>query len=181
MYKKVILIASGCFLIFILNGCALRTYSVTKDRVDQDLSTGNRGFLTGESKTPEEIPRKKTRQVHVVEMELRPLAEGRAKSAVAEPGVSPVESGKEAVEKPSQVSEIKTVFASPVEPSKTIAMKKYTVLKGDTLQSISKKFFGTTKRWQDIYKANSDVLKSPDKIYPGQIINIPIEKATGTK
>jgi len=57
----------------------------------------------------------------------------------------------------------------------SVSMEKYTVQKGDTLQKISQKFFGTTKKWYKIYEANRDVLKSPDKIYPGQVINIPVE------
>ena len=39
--------------------------------------------------------------------------------------------------------------------------KKYIVQKGDTLQKISKKFFGTTKKWPKLYDANKDVLKGP--------------------
>jgi nucleoid-associated protein YgaU len=51
--------------------------------------------------------------------------------------------------------------------------EKYTVAKNDTLQKISKKFYGTTKRWMKIYDANKDVLRAPDKLYPGQVLNIP--------
>ncbi|MDD5574911.1 MAG: LysM peptidoglycan-binding domain-containing protein, partial [Candidatus Omnitrophica bacterium] len=51
----------------------------------------------------------------------------------------------------------------------------YTVMPNDTLQKISQKFYGTSKRWKVIYDANKDVLKSPDKIYAGQVINIPQE------
>jgi len=51
----------------------------------------------------------------------------------------------------------------------------YVVQKGDTLQKISKKFFGTTQKWTAIYEANKNVLKSPDKIRPGQKLAIPKE------
>ena len=60
-------------------------------------------------------------------------------------------------------------------------MKKYTVIKGDTLQKISKKFYGTTKRWMEIYNVNKNVLKSPDAIHPGQVINIPVKEIKGVK
>jgi nucleoid-associated protein YgaU len=48
-------------------------------------------------------------------------------------------------------------------------------VKGDTLQKISKKFYGKTNKWNRIYEANKDKLKSPNKIYPGQVIDIPVE------
>ena len=51
--------------------------------------------------------------------------------------------------------------------------KTYVVQKGDTLQKISNKMYGTTKRWKEIYEANKAELKSPDHIKPGQEIVIP--------
>jgi nucleoid-associated protein YgaU len=51
----------------------------------------------------------------------------------------------------------------------------YVVQKGDTLQKISEKFFGTTQKWKSIYDANKHVLKSPDRIRPGQKLVIPKE------
>ncbi|PIQ88790.1 MAG: hypothetical protein COV72_06520 [Candidatus Omnitrophica bacterium CG11_big_fil_rev_8_21_14_0_20_42_13] len=54
-----------------------------------------------------------------------------------------------------------------------MSFKEYTVEKNDTLQKISQKFYGTTKKWKKIYDANTDTLKSPDKVYPGQKLNIP--------
>ena len=46
---------------------------------------------------------------------------------------------------------------------------KYTIKKGDTLSSIAKKYHTT---WQNIYNKNKDIIKNPNKIYPGQIITI---------
>ncbi|MBL7210502.1 MAG: LysM peptidoglycan-binding domain-containing protein [Candidatus Omnitrophica bacterium] len=54
--------------------------------------------------------------------------------------------------------------------------ENYTVQKGDTLQKISQKYFGTTKKWKKIFEANTDKLKGPDKIRPGQVIRIPLER-----
>lgn len=51
--------------------------------------------------------------------------------------------------------------------------KYYVVQKGDTLQKISEKFFGTSQKWKSIYNANKHVLKSPDRIRPGQKLIIP--------
>ena len=182
MYKKIILLALVCFLSFVIYGCTVRTYSVTKDRVDQDLGPGNRGYLMGASRVTEEKPRKTTRQLQIFEVEMgRPSRIDRKRPAVPESGVDSDISVGQSSRESEQAPAIKTVIAPPVDASKVMVMKKYTVLKGDTLQSISKRFFGTTKRWKDIYEINQEILKKPDDIYPGQIIDIPIEEMAGTK
>ncbi len=50
----------------------------------------------------------------------------------------------------------------------------YTVVKGDSLWSISGKdsVYGDPYRWPLIYKANSDKIKDADLIYPGQDLSI---------
>jgi nucleoid-associated protein YgaU len=52
--------------------------------------------------------------------------------------------------------------------------KTYVVQKGDTLQKISEKMYGTTKKWKNIYDANQNILKSPDDIRVGQKLVIPV-------
>lgn len=54
-------------------------------------------------------------------------------------------------------------------------VKTYIVQRGDTLQKISDKMYGTTKKWKTIYEANKNILKSPDKIRSGQKLIIPVE------
>jgi nucleoid-associated protein YgaU len=50
----------------------------------------------------------------------------------------------------------------------------YTVKKGDTLQKISEKYYGTTKKWQKIMQANRKTLKDdPKKLRPGMKLVIP--------
>ncbi|MDQ3633552.1 MAG: LysM peptidoglycan-binding domain-containing protein [Aridibacter sp.] len=46
----------------------------------------------------------------------------------------------------------------------------YTVQSGDTLSKIGSNY---DVSWQDIYEANRDKLDDPDKIFPGQELNIP--------
>ena len=62
-----------------------------------------------------------------------------------------------------------------IENAQTGGFERYTVASGDTLQKISKKFYGTTKKWKKIYEANKDTLKSPNSIFPGKALNIPSE------
>src|SRR3954470_2579057 len=49
----------------------------------------------------------------------------------------------------------------------------YTVVSGDTLSKISKQFYGDANKYNQIFEANKPMLKSPDKIYPGQNLRIP--------
>ncbi len=181
VYKKILLLVLGCFLSFIINGCVVRTYSVTRERIDQDLTEGNRGYLMGAPEVSVEKPKKATRQLQVIEIEFHPI-KMKAEPPVSKPAVAPsVSVGESSKKKKTIPPVIKPVVASPVESSKVMIMKKYTVRKGDTLQSISNKFYGTTKRWKEIYEVNQEILKSHDKIYPGQIIEIPLEEIVGTK
>ena len=49
----------------------------------------------------------------------------------------------------------------------------YVVQPGDTLSSISKRFYGSSRRWKDIFKANRDRLVSPESVRPGQTLRLP--------
>lgn len=51
--------------------------------------------------------------------------------------------------------------------------QNYVVKRGDTLQKISQKFYGTTKKWRKIYEANRKTLKDPDKLAEGDKLIIP--------
>jgi len=49
----------------------------------------------------------------------------------------------------------------------------YTVVKGDCLWKISRKYLGSGARYMEIYEINKDIIKSPDTIYIGQVLKIP--------
>jgi LysM repeat protein len=51
--------------------------------------------------------------------------------------------------------------------------KTYVVADGDTLTKISRKFYGTSNRWQDILQANHDVMKNEKSLVVGSTIKIP--------
>ncbi|GAB1351793.1 hypothetical protein MASR1M12_05240 [Erysipelotrichia bacterium] len=57
------------------------------------------------------------------------------------------------------------------EDSVSTGYQTYTVKKGDTLGSISKKFFGTTTKWKEIAKTNG--ISNAAKIKVGQELQIP--------
>jgi nucleoid-associated protein YgaU len=51
--------------------------------------------------------------------------------------------------------------------------RTYTVKAGDTLSKISKQFLGDANKYMQIFEANRDKLKDPDKIQVGQELKIP--------
>jgi len=159
----------GLSLVFVLSGCVIRTYPLVRDRVDQDLS-GNRGYLQGQAPSGEVTERKTTRTTRVVEIELHPPIkfEGARRVTTAEKAEETTTEGNRGYITRSITPEIAEPSAETTE--------KYTVQRGDTLQKISKKFYGTTKKWDKIFQVNKDKLKAPSKIYPGQVIDVPIDQ-----
>jgi len=53
------------------------------------------------------------------------------------------------------------------------SMRTYTVEAGDSLSKIAKREYGDASKWQRIYAANRNIIKNPDLIHPGQVLNIP--------
>jgi nucleoid-associated protein YgaU len=49
----------------------------------------------------------------------------------------------------------------------------HVVVAGDTLGKIAKKYYGDSALYTTIFDANKDVLKDPNKIFPGQKLRIP--------
>ena len=165
--------------------------------------SGNRGYLTGSSSEEETQPRKTTRQVIRTDVELPTLSElqkpptkdeelsGNRGYLQQEYNPSPKTSS--IVEESDSEMDI----ATPADLGKNVASEKiqtpgaeeaiqelapkqpqfdeYIVQKGDTLQSIAAKamVYGKTSKWVKLYSANKDVIKDPNRVYPGLKIRIP--------
>lgn len=52
--------------------------------------------------------------------------------------------------------------------------KFVTVKSGDTLSHIAKEQYGNANAYMKIFEANKPMLSHPDKIYPGQMLRIPV-------
>lgn len=50
----------------------------------------------------------------------------------------------------------------------------YTVINGDSLEKIAKRYYGNAMSYPLIFDANKPMLTSPDKIFTGQVLRIPI-------
>jgi nucleoid-associated protein YgaU len=71
------------------------------------------------------------------------------------------------------VADIKVVARPGAVAEAAVMAKTYTVKSGDTLSKIAKQHFGDANAYMDIFNANKDQLSDPDKIKPGQVLNIP--------
>lgn len=158
-------------LVIVVAGCSVNTKLIERERVDQEVVTaGNRGYLVGTP--PPAGERKTTREYYEIQVEVPPVIEKESR-------VPKVEKEDE------EVTRGTPIYIAPEIPEKRVEKRaelpervseefvSYTVQKGDTLQKISQKFYGTTKKWRKIFLANQDKLSAPDKVYPGQALKIP--------
>jgi nucleoid-associated protein YgaU len=59
------------------------------------------------------------------------------------------------------------------EPAGQTDAQFYTVVSGDNLSKIARHHYGDANKYPLIFEANKPMLKSPDRIYPGQVLRIP--------
>jgi len=50
---------------------------------------------------------------------------------------------------------------------------RHTVSSGETLGKIAKQYYGNALKYKEVFAANTDILKNPDLIHPGQELIIP--------
>ena len=64
-------------------------------------------------------------------------------------------------------------FSNVQSGGSSTATKIYVVKSGDSLSKIARNEYGNANEWKRIFEANTDILKDPDKIFPGQKLKIP--------
>jgi nucleoid-associated protein YgaU len=97
----------------------------------------------------------------------------KAKGKVSEEGdLSVLEEKEDSV---VIVGEQSVPKVTPTAKETTSKVKTYVVKSGDTLEKISARpeIYGDKKKWYKIFKANESKLKEPNRIYPGQVLDIP--------
>jgi len=62
---------------------------------------------------------------------------------------------------------------TPTRTDNRVEEKTYTVAKGDCLWNIAAKHLGSGSRHTEIAALNADIIKSPNLIYPGQVLKLP--------
>jgi len=105
------------------------------------------------------------KRLQQVEASVRQTTQSAARTVTQTPGASAQTTQR--IQRPSPTETRPTV----VDP--TTVPRTYTVQSGDSLSSISRRFYGTPSRWIDIYQANRDRLASENALKVGQTIRIP--------
>lgn len=67
----------------------------------------------------------------------------------------------------------KTNSTTARPPAAKAAAKTYTVKSGDSLWKIAQQTIGKGGRYMEIYNLNTDKIKNPNLIYPGQVLTLP--------
>ena len=66
------------------------------------------------------------------------------------------------------------VAGQPTSQLKATAdARRHTVAEGDTLYGLAERYYGDGERFVDLYQANRDVLKRPDRLEVGTVMVIP--------
>lgn len=166
MKQMFVLVMMICFL----SGCGGKIYLADRPRVDQEVP----------GVSVQEDTRSKTRKVLVVQFTQKgEITQQETQSTLT------TKQRDEQVEKVTTKEEktIETSFSSSlhlpmgITPSSANTpieeFQIYVVEKDDTLQKISKKFYGSYHQWLKIYEYNRDVIADPHMLKQGKKIKIP--------
>lgn len=96
---------------------------------------------------------------------------------VAEAVETPVEAP--AVEEPAE-EPVQTAAAETAEEPVITTGRSVIIRRGDNLWRISRRMLGEGKRYTLIFEANTDQIRNPDLIYPGQVFEVPDTEDTAS-
>ena len=138
---------------------------------DDDQTTAQRGKVNA-SKDPFGLDEPTNNSPVTTAPKLRASSDNRAVAVplpLENSDWQPLDSTKRIVQRDSS--------ATPSAPVKT---RSHVVAAGETLSSIAEKYLGSHSRYQDIFQANRDQLRSPDDLKVGMKLTIP-DRSTGSK
>jgi LysM repeat protein len=165
---KSLIIPSMCFLLVLLvtAGCqpklAESPYGAREQQWEEFIKSTYPDW-----KPPQTYPPERTADLKVTDEGPTIIAEDGA--VVEEDEIIIIEAG----DGPKIDKDIADRNIEKAEMEITSEFQTYTVQKGDTLWSISSKFYGKGSNWRKIFKANQDVISNPDKVKTGIEIRIP--------
>ena len=164
--KSIIMLAGAGALSLMLCGCAPELDQTQLSPEEQAWAANFKANYSG-WQPPESIPRSVRRDDLPAQ-----TAEPAAPAAVETDTLPPVADAPaaEVVDTPAEAAPVEVVAETPAE---TAAPEVYTVVKGDTLGGIARKFYGKASAWKKIQDANADVLKGKTVIRPGMKLSIP--------
>lgn len=89
----------------------------------------------------------------------------------------PVEAPSELRTAPPAPGGLPAVAEVPVEPAASptppLVPRTHTVVKGDTLAGLAKRYYKSASQWPKIAEANKDILPDPTKMQVGMVLKIP--------
>ncbi len=104
----------------------------------------------------------------------------------ASPGPAPV--AGQVIDSPREAAAVPTRLVRPASlmsparlmraahpKSRTDSPRAYTVQPGDTLSGLAFRFYGQARDWRWLYQVNRSKIKTPNLIYPGQVLHVPHE------
>ena len=178
-------------MLAMLTGCRsieTRTYVEEKERPDLDID-GNAGYIIGQPSVDVQThaPVKKTRKFYVFEFtKNNPDEELKAKDSLSEPlserkitaALAGNQTGSDKTDStpspnPLSKAQLELLTTHPPTGVTSSLPAQYTVQKNDTLQTISKKFYHSYRKWPQIYEANKEKISDPNHIRSGVVLTIP--------
>lgn len=189
--KNVLGLIMMLVLAVVVTGCGVKTRAYIDDRERVDIQpTGNAGYLMGTPPPDAGKVDKKTRKVFVLEVTkdtpedpvIEQLShEIESRDVVVNTKRTYQESSTRSVTSSSPGQELQLpaitdddfyVDANDDTNEGTARVVDYVVEKNDTLQKISKKFYGSYSKWTKIYDANKNVISDPNFLKPGTALKI---------
>ncbi len=138
----------------------------------ETLSTIAARYLGSESRWKELVKLNPGLDPHKLKIGMSIRVSGEAPVVAAAPAQA---AGTGGAAVPAPVVPVKATPAKPVAAPASAAVpgRTHTVVKGDTLGAIAKKYLGSATRADDLFAANKDILKSKDALKLGQVLRIP--------
>ena len=181
--KSMVMLATAGAVSLLLAGCAPELDKTQLSPEEQAWAESIKANY-GAWQPPESVPRSVRRddlaaQSQAGAQDMLPPAD-EAPAAVdvsAAPAVAPVDPVAPAAApapapEPGNVAD-DVVPVAPAAAPAPAAAEEYTVVKGDTLGGIARKFYGRASQWTRIQEANKDLLKGKTVIRPGMKLAIP--------
>ena len=172
--KSVIVLTGVCSLAMLLAGCAPEL-DQTQLSPEEQAWAANFKENYGAWQPPESIPRSVRRDDLVPAPAANPAAGENSSFETQVPAAvdTAAPAADNAVAPVAPAAPADSAVA-PVPADKAAAAPEvYTVVKGDTLGAIARKYYGRASAWKRIQEANADVLKGKTTIYPGMKLQIP--------
>ena len=146
-----------------------RTSSNFKGHTENRVSSLNNTDLK-----PADDPAENTGDANneITSEELKPVEPEKTEEKTAETDTAVVEV-TDSGEKPVAEKEAESTAKPAVEPPDPTSSTVYEVKGGDTLGSISQKFYGSARHSGIIFKANTDILTDANTLHPGMKLLIP--------